>query len=153
MKTHSLLGFAIATAALLALGCAHDAGEPGVVATTAGSADAREQATQGRQLYGRHCASCHGDDGRGNGVAPPLVGRRALPLDPPAAANYRTAQFHTARDVYDFVKTSMPAKAPGSLSEDQYLSILAFGLQGNGIDLTGKAPFTPDTLSAIVLHP
>ena len=47
----------------------------------------------------------------------------------------------------------MPAKAPGSLSQDQYLAIVAFDLMANGVDLTGKPPFTPDALTTVVLHP
>lgn len=32
----------------------------------------------------------------------------------------------------------MPPTAPGSLAEDQYWDILAFGLKANGIDLGDK---------------
>jgi len=147
------LGLGIAAALLLAIGCAHGSGgEAGAGTVTA--ADAKSQAAAGGKLYADHCASCHGDSGEGiPGGAPAVVGKDALPLDPPASAKYRKATFHTVRDVYDFVKANMPAKAPGSLSQDQYLAIVAFDLMANGVDLTGKPPFTPDSLSAVVLHP
>jgi mono/diheme cytochrome c family protein len=155
MKTIQLFGFGILTAALLTLGCAHDKAGGGGATTAAassGATDGKAQATRGGQLYGQHCASCHGAGGEGNDKAPPVVGKAALPLDPPATAKYRKTQFHTARDVYDFTKANMPAKAPGSLAEDEYLSIVAFDLQANGVDLTGKT-ITPDSLIGIVLHP
>jgi cytochrome c len=147
------IGFGIAAALLLAIGCAHGSGGETSAGTLA-AADAKSQATAGGTLYADHCASCHGDHGEGiPGGAPSVVGKDALPLDPPASAKYRKATFHTARDVYDFVKANMPAKAPGSLSQDQYLAIIAFDLSANGVDLAGKAPFTPDSLSSVVLHP
>jgi len=47
---------------------------------------------------------------------------------------------------------NMPPKGPKP-TLDQYLSILAFDLKANGVDLTGKPALTPDNLSAIVIHP
>lgn len=147
------IGFGIAAALLLAIGCAHGSGD-GSGAGTVAATDAKSQAAQGATLYGEHCGGCHGDSGQGTpGGAPPVAGKDALPLDPPANAKYRKATFHTARDVYDFVKANMPAKAPGTLSQDQYLAILAFDLTANGVDLAGKPQFTPESLSAVVLHP
>jgi cytochrome c len=147
------LGLGIAGALLLAIGCAHGAGGE-TSAGTVTAADAKSQAAAGGALYADHCAACHGDHGEGiPGGAPPVVGKNALPMDPPASAKYRKATFHTARDVYDFVKANMPAKAPGTLSQDQYLAITAFDLMANGVDLAGKPPFTPDSLSSVVLHP
>jgi mono/diheme cytochrome c family protein len=154
MKTIQFLGLGVLTAMLFTLGCAHSEGGAGTSTSAAGGApmDGKAQATLGGQLYGKNCASCHGDGGQGTKDAPPVVGKDALPLDPPATAKYRKTQFHTARDVYDFTKANMPAKAPNSLPEADYLAIVAFDLQANGVDLTGKT-ITPDSLSAIVLHP
>ena len=72
--------------------------------------------------------------------APAVVGLStgALPLDPPTAAKYRKAQFKTVADVAQFVVTTMPPGAAGSLSNEQYLDILAFDLKANGIDLGDK---------------
>jgi cytochrome c len=99
-----------------------------------------EQVSAGQELYGQHCASCHGDSGQGSKDAPPLVGldSGALPLDPPAGAKHRKTQFRTVADVAEFAVKNMPAKAPGSLSEEQYWAILAFDLKANGIDLGEK---------------
>jgi S-disulfanyl-L-cysteine oxidoreductase SoxD len=99
-----------------------------------------DQVALGQQLYGANCASCHGDGGQGTATAPPVVGidKGALPLDPPASAKYRKTQFKTVADIAAFVVKNMPPKAPGSLSEEQYWSILAFDLKANGIQLDKK---------------
>ena len=99
-----------------------------------------EQVALGQTLYGANCASCHGDSGQGSATAPPVVGidKGALPLDPPAKAQYRKAQFKTVADIAAFVVKNMPPKAPGSLTEEQYWSILAFDLKANGIQLDKK---------------
>jgi cytochrome c len=118
----------------------------------AGAARAEDQVAQGQQLYAKHCASCHGDAGEGKKKAPPLVGKEALPLDPPSGAKMRKSQFHTAKDVLEFISKKMPAKKPGSLKPDEYEAILAFDLKANGVDVAGKHI---DAASAekIVLHP
>ena len=40
----------------------------------------------GEQLYGQHCASCHGERGEGKGPYPALAGNRALALSEPVNA-------------------------------------------------------------------
>jgi len=97
------------------------------------------QAQAGQELYAKNCAGCHGAHGN-DGKAPPVVGldKGALPLDPPPTAKFRKTQFKTVGDVADFVVKTMPPKAPGSLSTDEYFAILAFDLQANGIDLGDK---------------
>lgn len=107
---------------------------------SAGAAtDFAGQAAAGQELYGKHCAECHGKSGN-DGKAPPVVGldKGALPLDPAPTAKFRKTQFKTVADVADFVVKSMPPKAPGSLSADEYYAILAFDLKANGIDLGDK---------------
>ena len=110
-----------------------------------------DQIEAGKQLYVKHCAACHGDAGQGGKKAPPVVGKDALPLNPPASAKVRTSKFHTALDVGEFVMKQMPAKKPGSLTTDEYLAILAFDLTANGVKLDGK--LTPEAAKKIVLHP
>jgi cytochrome c len=110
-----------------------------------------DQATQGGKLYAKHCAKCHGDAGQGTKKAPAVVGKDALPLDPPATAKVRKTQFHTAQDVAQFVATKMPAPKPGSLSADEYYAILAFDLKANGVDVSGKK-IDPTTAAQITLH-
>jgi cytochrome c len=99
-----------------------------------------EQVALGGKLFGANCAKCHGTSGQGTNHAPRVVGLAdgALPLDPPSNAKYRKGQFKTVADVADFVVKSMPPTAPGSLSKEEYFSILAFDLKANGIDLGDK---------------
>jgi len=111
-----------------------------------------EQVAEGQKLYGEYCARCHGDGGEGTKKGPPVVGKAALPLDPPAKAKARKSQFHTAKDVFDFVSTKMPAKKPGSLTLAQYAAIMAFDLKANGVDVS-KIKVDATTAAAIVLHP
>ena len=110
------------------------------------------QVKAGAELYGEHCASCHGDKGQGTDEGPRVVGvaEGALPLDPPEGAKARTTQFRTAADVASFVVKNMPANKPGSLKEHEYWSILAFDLHANGVELPNKL----DAMTApqIVLH-
>jgi cytochrome c len=98
-----------------------------------------EQVALGQKEYGEHCANCHGAGGEGK-KAPAVVGLKtgALPLDPPATAKFRKAQFKTVADVADFVVKAMPPDAPGSLPAEEYWAILAFDLKANGIDLGDK---------------
>jgi len=112
---------------------------------------ADDQATEGGKLYGKHCSKCHGDAGQGTKKAPAVVGKDALPLDPPTGAKVRKTQFHTAQDVAAFVATKMPANKPGSLTAEQYYAILAFDLKANGVDVTGKK-IDPTTAAEIKLH-
>ena len=134
--------------------CAHNEGAaaPASAASGAAPADAMAQAEAGGPLYGQFCAKCHGDAGQGTDEAPPVVGANALPLDPRPTAKARKNQFHTAKDIADFVLPNMPPKGPKPTVE-QYLDILAFDLKANGVDLTGKPALTPDMLSSIVIHP
>jgi cytochrome c len=94
------------------------------------------QAARGATLYVKHCADCHGASGEG-GEAPRVVGldEGALPLKPPASRHVRDVDFVTVADVAGFVVANMPPGKGGSLSNDEYLAILAFDLQANGITL------------------
>jgi polar amino acid transport system substrate-binding protein len=147
----------LSVGAALAIGCATgNEGNPVGAESVGAAGSAVAQAERGGKLYGENCAKCHGDQGQGTasekGKAPPVVGASALPLDPPPGAKYRKGQFHTARDVYDFVKANMPPGMGDTLPVQEYLDIMAFDLKANGVDLTGKT-ITPESLQAIVLHP
>ncbi len=108
---------------------------------------------KGGEVYGAHCAKCHGDAGQGTDKAPAVVGvaTGALPLDPRPGAK-RDVQFHTAADIGGWAAAHMPGDAPGTLSLDDYVAVLAFDLHANGVDL-GSEPFTLDRAKTIVIHP
>jgi cytochrome c len=122
-------------AAVLSLGCGDSASDDGDTSAREPEASAfSEQVIDGKNLFMRHCAHCHGGSGEG-GDAPRLVdlSRGALPLEPAASARVRSGEFRTAGDIADFASTSMPIDAPGSLTSDEYYAIVAFLLDENGI--------------------
>jgi len=116
------------------------AGAEPAAAPAAAPANFAEQVALGQKLFGAKCAGCHGNSGEGSKDAPAVVGldKGALPLAPAATAKYRKSEFKTVADIAEFVVKTMPPKAPGSLSAEEYFAILAFDLKANGIDLGDK---------------
>ncbi len=135
---------------LLAVACTV-AVAAGAARSHAADVTGAEQAAQGQKLFAKNCAKCHGKAGEGSKKAPPIVGKDALPLDPPPTAKLRKTQFRTAQDVAEFVSAKMPANKPGSLTAEQYYDILAFDLKANGVDVSGKK-LDPTTAAEIKLH-
>jgi len=142
--TRGIAGALVACGVLALAACG---GSSGPAPATGGNSG--DQVALGAKLYGENCASCHGASGAG-GKAPPLVGKAALPLDPPATAKFRKTQFHTGADVFAFVKATMPPTG-AKLTDEQYAAILAFDLKANGVDMTGKT-VGPSTAASFVLH-
>ena len=68
------------------------------------------------ELYASKCASCHGDQLTGGEMAPPLAG-------PEFMSNWNGL---TAGDLFDRIRTTMPANKPGSLSREANADILAY---------------------------
>jgi S-disulfanyl-L-cysteine oxidoreductase SoxD len=138
----------LSLASVSAVGCATTGSTP--VESSASTQTFSQQVAAGQALYGQHCAECHGSAGQGD-TAPRLVGLRegALPLDPPADRKFRKTQFVTVADVAGFVVQNMPPKKAGSLTADEYWSILAFDLHANGIDLDKK--LTPELAPTLTI--
>jgi S-disulfanyl-L-cysteine oxidoreductase SoxD len=136
-----LLLFTSCTLALAHFGCSSD-----------GPADRtfEEQVEVGAELYGEHCASCHGDSGQGTADAPAVVGEGALPEEPPDDRQFRENDFNTAADVYVFASEYMPATDPDSVSDQEMVDILAFALFANGVELDSE--LTLDSADEVVLH-
>jgi mono/diheme cytochrome c family protein len=81
----------------------------------------KEQAQRGEALYSSECASCHGLALNGGESAPPLVGGEFL----------SSWNGLTVGDLFDRIRTSMPADRPGHLSREQTAYILAHILSVN----------------------
>jgi mono/diheme cytochrome c family protein len=81
------------------------------------------QATAGQAVFAQQCAICHGDHMEGK-VGPALAGNQFL-----SVSQYQEL---TADYLYRFMAKQMPANAPGSLSQTQYLDVLAYILEVNG---------------------
>jgi alcohol dehydrogenase (cytochrome c) len=100
-------------------------------AQQAGGPFTAEQAAAGQPLYQTSCAGCHGPD---LGGVPPLAGAGFM-------GSWGT---RSTRDLMTLIRTTMPSDAPGGLSDQVYVNILAFILQSNGIQ-PGNTPLAIDT--------
>ena len=89
-----------------------------------------QQATAGRGDYNSQCAMCHGTALLGPD-APALVGAEVM------------QNFDTAAGLYGYTAVAMPPQAPGKLSEETYVNILAYILQANGAQ-PGDTALTAD---------
>lgn len=109
------------------------------------------QADEGAQLYWLHCQPCHGDRGQGLTDAPdddwraqypledqfcwnsgchgprPYEDGFTIPREVPALIGEETLnQFSTAAQLYTYIRASMPRQVPGTLTDEEYLAIVAF---------------------------
>ena len=108
-----------------------------------GGAYTRDQAASGELVYVQHCLTCHGANLEG-GAGGVLMG--------PAFGKSLTVAKMTTPALYTFISGAMPLDAPGSLSQQQYLDLLAFLLEKNGY-APGNAPLTKATLARQPLLP
>ncbi len=84
------------------------------------------QVKSGLAVYAKSCQGCHGDKLQGN-RAPALVGAGML-------GKYAGGD-HTYADLHTKVSKTMPKNAPGTLSEQQYLDVVALLFERNGVAL------------------
>ncbi len=121
-------------------------------ATTVPEADLpQDQWSSGVVLYKDHCANCHGENGEGGEDTPALVGEGALPLEAPGESPSRTTEFRTALDVFAYTKETMPAIAPGELSDKAVWAILAFVFKEAEL-YDGKEPLDAERAAGIALR-
>ena len=90
-----------------------------------GSGTAKEGAT----VFADNCAACHGDKLQGNPAAgiggdKLLGGRGSLATKTPV----KTVESYWpyATTLFDYIKRAMPFSAPGSLTDDQVYSVVAY---------------------------
>lgn len=102
--------------------------------TVADGVFTREQSERGKKGYLLYCEGCHAADlsgtNSGDSGAPPL--RRDGFM-----------QGSDAHALYTKIRQTMPFDAPGSLSDAEYLEILAFIFEENGFP-AGPAPLEAD---------
>jgi mono/diheme cytochrome c family protein len=75
-----------------------------------------DQAKRGEAIYKEQCAACHGDNLEGSGPMPALAGPDFI----------KSWKGKTVADLFDKTHSSMPATAPGSLTEKQTADIIAY---------------------------
>ncbi len=113
-------------------------------ANAASSGDyTQSQAHAGKQVYAQHCVQCHGANLQGK-AGPPLAGSQF-------ADNLRFSKM-SAQQLYHFMKTHMPANAPGSLSDQQYRKVFAYLLAQNGYP-AGSSPLSSNSLGTVEMLP
>ena len=77
-----------------------------------------EQAKRGEAVYKEQCGACHGDNLEGSGPMPALAGPDFV----------KAWKGKTAADLFDKIHSTMPATAPGSLTEKQTADVLSYML-------------------------
>ena len=95
------------------------------------------QATRGEPVYSEKCSSCHMPDLAGDGQASPLAGK-----------DFETSWNDQAlSDLFERIRATMPADAPGSLKPAEVSNLIAFILNKNHMP-AGQAEL-PIELSAL----
>jgi alcohol dehydrogenase (cytochrome c) len=93
------------------------------------------QAKQGEAVYANQCASCHGAT---------LAGVTAPPLTGPAFERSWSDPRVTLDDLFFIVRTTMPPRAEGTLTDAQRAAVFAHILKHNGYP-AGQAMLTAET--------
>lgn len=87
--------------------------------------NSHDEFREGKLLFREHCSLCHGEDLRGRGPAPALIG-----------ANFTSKwERASATDLLNNVRTTMPQTRPGSLKQEAYIEIVAYLLRENSLSL------------------
>src|SRR4051794_7013375 len=132
MKMHPLGGCLLA---VLAAGLAAFAQTK--PATVLDGVYTEQQAQRGEAKYEAICAACHDGD---EPEAPPPKGREFV-------ERWREAPLGF---LYNFIHTNMPGDKPGSLSEANYVDVVAYILQVNGY-ASGTSELSAAKMSSILL--
>lgn len=99
------------------------------------------QAARGRAVYETHCFECHNGDLDPANTASRLIGMRFMD-------RWRE---DSLGNLFNFVSTSMPRRAPASLTEGAYLDVVAYLLQLNSLP-AGSAELAGEILEGIQLE-
>lgn len=87
---------------------------------------------QGGNLYQKHCASCHGTFGEGEGRYPKLAGGQGTLTDQRPEKTVGS-YWPYATTLWSYVHKAMPFYAPESLTNDQTYAIVAYVLNLSNI--------------------
>ena len=95
----------------------------------------RGDSASGAELFQPNCARCHGADGDGTAVAPPLWGNRSFNIG---------AGMARARTAAAFIRHNMPFDRPGSLTDQQARDLAAYVTSQPRPDHPGKENDWPE---------
>ena len=84
------------------------------------------QASRGRDIYAGNCRSCHTPESHTGAMFSAAWNKRSL------------------ADLYGFIRERMPKNEPGSLSDQEYVDVLAYVLKMNKMPV-GRAELAPDS--------
>jgi S-disulfanyl-L-cysteine oxidoreductase SoxD len=108
----------------------------------------RGNAQQGKPLFEKYCASCHGDKGIGASATELANGTHAL--NSPTPDKTIGTYWPYATTLFDFIRRAMPMTAPGSLSNDETYALTAYLLQINNV-INEKQEMNAQTLPNVVM--
>ncbi|HZY43848.1 MAG TPA: hypothetical protein VFF70_03785, partial [Anaerolineae bacterium] len=131
------------------------------------------QAGHGKDVFWLNCMPCHGDQGQGltdefrvrqyptedqncwksgcHGDRPYDNGFK-LPKTIPALIGPGTlSRFSTAQDLFVFISKAMPFNKPGSLSQTEYLQVMAYMLSSNQL-VAPDSQIDAVSLASITVH-
>jgi thiosulfate dehydrogenase len=89
----------------------------------------------GARVFSSSCAKCHGGQGEGTAVAPPVWGRLSYNVG---------AGMTRVRTAADFISRNMPFDAPGTLTDQQAVDVAAYVNAQPRPDYKGKANDWPN---------
>jgi alcohol dehydrogenase (cytochrome c) len=99
------------------------------------------QADQGKALYAKSCASCHGQTLGGSEFASALNGMTFS----------RNWGGKSAVELFTYINTKMPPASPGQLGPEAAAQIIAYVLQVNGIQ-AGQSELPTDTTALALMQ-
>lgn len=94
-----------------------------IVVVTPAASTLSARARQGKASFSESCGTCHGEDLKGRGASPALIGASFL-------TRWKSAP---VGDLFDKIRTTMPQASPGSLNAETYQNITTFLLEVNEI--------------------
>ena len=98
----------------------------------AGLPAGRGSVTQGRDVYARKCAACHGADAKGGPVYGTMVGGIGSMNSSPRVLT-PGSMYPYAPILFDYIRRSMPMDRPQTLTNDEVYAVSAYLLNLNGL--------------------
>jgi cytochrome c len=87
---------------------------------------------QGAQIYAQKCVACHGENGKGGGIASALIPKG--PITSINGAEKTIGNFWPyASTLFDYIRRAMPWQQPKSLTNDEVYALTAYVLALNKV--------------------